>query len=182
MNDEGPGIEFVLPTLPRLEGRIRTATADWDVAVKVVTGDAAKWQAFAQADAALAASGTVLLELALAGVPCISIYKLDRVSKLMMHRVTAWTAALPNFIADYPVVNEYINETVRPGLLARRLLNLMSNSSERTTMMESFDHVRDAMRTEVPASDLAADTVLPSVGAALIQLASSSIDGQIQTR
>jgi len=78
----------------------------------------------------------------------------------MMYRVTAWTAALPNFIADYPVINEYINETVRPGLLARRLLNLMSNSPERRTMIEAFDRVRMAMETDVPASDLAADTVL----------------------
>ncbi len=155
-----PGLRFVVPTLPRLEDRVRAATASWGVKVDVVTGEAAKWQAFARADAALAASGTVLLELALAGVPCISVYKLDAVSKLMMYRVTTWTAALPNLIADYPVVNEYINETVRPGLLARRLLNLMSNSQERNTMIESFDRVRHAMATNVPASDLAADTVL----------------------
>ena len=155
-----PQLRFVIPTLPRLEARIREATAQWDAPVEVVTGEAEKWQAFGQADAALAASGTVLLELALAGVPCISIYKLDPISKLMMYRVTAWTAALPNFIADYPVINEYINEFVRPGLLARRVLNLMSNSPERRTMIETFDRVRMAMETDVPASDLAADTVL----------------------
>ena len=155
-----PQLRFVIPTLPRLEARIREATAQWDAPVEVVTGEAEKWQAFGQADAALAASGTVLLELALAGVPCISIYKLDPISKMMMYRVTAWTAALPNFIADYPVINEYINEFVRPGLLARRLLNLMSNSPERRTMIETFDRVRMAMETDVPANDLAADTVL----------------------
>ena len=158
-----PGIRFIVPTLPRLEDRIRTATAGWDVPIEVVTGETAKWQAFAQADAALAASGTVLLELALAGIPCISVYKLDAVSKLMMHRITAWTAALPNFIADYPVVNEYINESVRPGLLARLLLNLMTNSAERRTMVDTFQRVRDAMKTEVPASNLAADTVLGQI-------------------
>ena len=160
LRERKPELRFVVPTLPRLEAPIREATDQWNAPVEVVTGEAAKWQAFGQADAALAASGTVLLELALAGVPCISIYKLDPISKLMMYRVTAWTAALPNFIADYPVINEYINEFVRPGLLARRLLNLMSNSPERLTMIETFDQVRAAMETDVPASDLAADTVL----------------------
>ncbi len=155
-----PDVRFILPTLPRLEADIRQAVATWPVAVEVTTGDAQKWQAFAQADAALAASGTVLLELALSGIPCISTYKLDPVAKLLSRKVTAWTVALPNFIADYPVVNEYINESVRPGLLARRLQNLLCNSAERRTMLEGFDLVRDRMRTEVPAGTLAADTVL----------------------
>lgn len=160
-----PGLRFVMPTLPRLENEVRQSTAAWATPVEVTVDLATKWQFFAEADAALAASGTVLLELALAGIPCVSVYKMDPLAKLfIMHRITAWTAALPNYIADYPVINEYLNESVRPGLLARRLCTLMSNSTERRTMVEAFDRVRDAMKLDKPASDLAADTVLGVIG------------------
>ena len=158
------GTRFVLPTLPRFESEIRAAVRHWGIEVEVTTGEEAKWQAFLSADAALAASGTVLLELALAGVPCVSTYKLDPVAKLMMRHVNAWTVALPNFIADYPIINEYINESVRPGLLARRLENLIADSSERHAMLAGFDRVRTAMETQVPAGEHAAEIVLQSIG------------------
>jgi len=158
-----PNVRFVIPTLPRFEQEIRVVAGRWGVAVDVTTGEAAKWRSFASADAALAASGTVLLELALAGVPCVSAYKLDPVAKLLMGRVTTWTAALPNLIADYPVINEYINESVRPGLLARRLDNLIADSAERHTMLIMFDRVREAMATPFPAGERAAGIVLRSI-------------------
>lgn len=159
-----PDMRFVIPTLPRLESAIRTTTREWDVQVEIVTGEPAKWAAFSTAGAAVAASGTVLLELALVGVPCISVYKIDPVAKLVVGRITAWTAALPNFIADYPVINEYFNESIRPGVVARRLERLTSNSVERREMLVAFDEVRDAMRTDRPASERAAELVLQLAG------------------
>jgi lipid-A-disaccharide synthase len=160
LSKQKPNMRFVIPTLPRLESEIRAATSEGDIKIEITTGEDAKWEAFLVADAALAASGTVLLELALAGIPCISAYKLDPVAKLMIPRINAWTAALPNLIADYPVINEYFNESVRPGLMSRRLGRLTSNSSERRNMLKTFSQVREAMKTRVPASGLAADIVL----------------------
>ena len=75
-----------------------------------------KWQAFGEADAALVASGTVSLELALSGVPMVSCYKLDPVMRLVQRLITVWAAPLPNLIADRPVVPEYYNQYVRPRL------------------------------------------------------------------
>lgn len=158
-----PDTRFVIPTLPRLEAEVRAACRDWPCEIEIVSGESAKWAAFSTADVAVAASGTVLLELALTGIPCVSVYKLDPVAKLMMRRLTAWTGALPNFIVDYPVINEYINESVRPGLIARRLERLMSNSSERCEMIAAFDQVRSAMKTDEPASGPAARLVLQLV-------------------
>ncbi len=160
LSNRCPDIRFVVPTLPRLEMAVKTAIRNWDVATEVVTGEASKWQAFSTADAAVAASGTVLLELALVGVPCISIYKIDPIAKLFTRRISTWTAALPNLIADYPVINEYFNESVRPALLARRLERLTSNSNERRDMLTAFDTVRDAMTTGEPAGKPAAKLVL----------------------
>lgn len=158
--DRKPGTTFHIPTLPRLEQEILAAVSSWSVPVKVTTGSDEKWLAFGQADVALAASGTILLELALCGLPCVSVYKLDPLAKLIMQRVTTWTAALPNIIADYPAINEYINESVRPGLVARRLERLMSNSNERYQMLADFDRVRELMQTDRPPADMAAIAVL----------------------
>ncbi len=152
-------IRFVIPTLPRIVDEIERQTKGWSTSPEVVVHAEAKNSALARADAAIAASGTVLLELALAGIPCVSIYRLDGVARLLINRVTAWTAALPNFIADYPVVNEYINESLRPGLIARRIERLIDNTIERSQMLRDFDLVREKMQTERPSADLAAEVV-----------------------
>jgi lipid A disaccharide synthetase len=91
----------------------------WDVNCRVVTGEAAKWQAFGEADVAIAASGTVLLELALAGVPHMSSYKLDPIARVLFNMITTWTGALPNMIAGHVVISEYYDKQVRPERLAR---------------------------------------------------------------
>ncbi|MBW8640451.1 lipid-A-disaccharide synthase [Hoeflea sp. WL0058] len=152
-------VRFVIPTLPRIADEIERQTKTWSTSPEVVLHSEAKNMALARADAAIAASGTVLLELALAGIPCVSIYRLDGVARLLINRVTAWTAALPNFIADYPVVNEYINESLRPGLIARRIERLIDNTAERNQMLRDFDLVRERMRTDRPSADLAAEVV-----------------------
>ncbi len=155
-----PGMRFVLPAVRRHETRIRETVARWTVKPEIVVGPAAKWQAFGEADAAMAASGTVLLELAIAGVPCVSVYKLDPLARMMMRRIRTWSAALPNLIADYPVISEYVNETVRPARLARWIERLSSETLQRQAMIEGFDLVRARMATARPPSEHAAEVVL----------------------
>ncbi|MEM9104343.1 MAG: lipid-A-disaccharide synthase [Pseudomonadota bacterium] len=154
-----PGIRFQIATLPRLESTIRPIVSDWSVPVAITTDSQDKWTALSEADVALAASGTVLLELAIAGVPCVSIYRLDAMTKPFEHLVTTWTAALPNLVVDHPVINEYVNENIRPGLIARRLERLLHGSAERQTMLAEFENVRAAMQTEQPPAELAAEVV-----------------------
>ncbi len=119
-------LDVVLPTLPRIEEMVRDLSKDWAVKPLIVLGDEEKWKAFSKADAALAASGTVSLELALSRIPSVLSYKADWFArKFLMPKITIWSAALPNIIADEPVVPEYFNEFVRPGMLARNLERLM---------------------------------------------------------
>ncbi len=157
--DRNPGMRFLLPTVPRQEQLVRSLVADWELKPVITTGAEEKWKAFSQADAAIAASGTVILELALAGIPAISAYKVDWLVKLMAHRITIWTAALPNLIADYPVVPEYV-EVVRPGNLARWVERLISDTSQRRAMIEGYDLVWDRMKTAEPPGKKAAAIIL----------------------
>lgn len=160
LSQRNPGIRFLLPTVPRQEALVRGLTAGWPVPPEITTAQDAKWRAFAEADAAIAASGTVILELALARVPVVSAYKVDWLMKLLAGRIRIWTAALPNLIADYTIVPEYVNEVVRPGSLTRWFERLSADTLQRRTMLEGFDAVHARMQTERPPGETAARVVL----------------------
>lgn len=151
---------FLLPTVSRQEARVRAMIAGWALKPDVLTGEDAKWQAFAEADAAIAASGTVILELALASVPVVSTYKADFLMRMVSHRIKTWTGALPNLIADCPVVPEYLNDHVRPGNLMRMAERLAADTLQRRAMLEGFDLVWQKLQTERPSGDEGSRIVL----------------------
>lgn len=151
---------FRLPTVPRQENLVRQMVADWPVVPEVTVLPDDKWRAFQAADVAIAASGTVLLELALARVPVVSCYKLDWIARLMTRKIRTWTAALPNLIADYAVIPEYLNEVVRPGSLARWAVRLSHDTIQRRAMLEGFDLVHARMQDERAPGDKAADVIV----------------------
>ncbi|MDZ7925739.1 MAG: lipid-A-disaccharide synthase [Agrobacterium sp.] len=150
--------KFLLPTVPRQESRIRELAAAWpqDIRPEIGIDSAFKWNAFARADAAIAASGTVILELALVGVPTISVYKTDWIFTMLSKRVKTWTGALPNLIADYVVVPEYFNEVVRAGSMLRWAERLSSDTTERRAMLDGFALVQERLRTDVPPGETGA--------------------------
>ncbi|WP_310299127.1 lipid-A-disaccharide synthase [Rhizobium sp. BE258] len=156
-------MRFMLPTVARREAQVREMIKDWPVNPEILVGGEAKWRAFAEADAAMAASGTVILELGLAGVPTVSAYKIDWIMKLLTGRIKTWTAAIPNLIADYAVVPEYINEVVRGGSLSRWMERLSADTLQRRAMIEGFDLVWQRMQTDKPPGQKAAEVVLETL-------------------
>jgi lipid-A-disaccharide synthase len=164
-------LDVVLPTLPRIEEMVRDLSKNWAVKPLIVLGDEEKWKAFSRADAALAASGTVSLELALSRIPSVLSYKADWFArKFLMPKITIWSAALPNIIADEPVVPEYFNEFVRPGMLARNLERLMKPGSARQAQLDGFDKVASIMATEQPSGEIGAGVVLELAGKSISSL------------
>lgn len=159
----GNAFEATLPAVGKLENEIREHIQNWDVKPDIVTGEGAKKQAFKDADMALATSGTVILELALYKVPMISIYKLDRIMMQLRHMITAWTTALPNLIADYPVVPERLNENAHPQHLARMLERLMMNGEERNIQLKGFDKIIKQLKSEKSGAKVAAQKIIEIV-------------------
>lgn len=153
-------MRFVLPTVQHKEALVRQTIAEWPTKPEVVVGSAAKWQAFADADAAMAASGTVVLELALAGVPTVSTYRTDWIMRFLTSGIKTWTGALPNLIADYPVVPEYLNEIIRGASLARWMERLSADTLQLRAMTEGYDLVWQRMQTEKPPGEHAAEILL----------------------
>lgn len=159
------GMEFnvTLPTLPKLEAEVRDAAKEWNVSPDIVLGDEARLTAFREADLALAASGTVTLELALYKVPMISIYKLDAGAMAIRHMLKGWTASLPNLIADYPFIPERFNEYCHPQYMARMVERLVMNGEERNIQLKGFDLVAKRLKQDSPSTLLAAKKILEVV-------------------
>lgn len=155
----GP-MRFILPTVTHRQALVHQLTAGWAVKPEIVVGAEAKWKAFAEADAAMAASGTVILELALADVPVVSAYKVDWIMRLLTSSIKTWTGALPNLIADYAVVPEYLNDVVRGASLARWMERLSADTYQLKAMKEGYDLIWQRMQTEKPPGEHAAEILL----------------------
>jgi lipid-A-disaccharide synthase len=156
----GHKLRLLLPTVPHVVDLVRASVARWDQEPEIILEPDRKWQSFGKADAALIASGTVSLELALSGVPMISCYRFDPIMRMAQSLITVWSAALPNLIADRPVVPESYNQYVRPHYLARQLEALFSETAYRAWQKDGFAEIRRRMATEKPSGEIAASVVL----------------------
>lgn len=160
----GHRLRLLLPTVPHVAELVRSSVAGWEQKPEITVDQDQKWRAFGQADAALIASGTVSLELALSGVPMISCYKLDPLARIVSRRaLIAWSAALPNLIADKPLVPERYDEFVTPTTLARELEALFGDTGMRAWQKSGFAEVAQRMETARPAGEIAAEAVMELV-------------------
>jgi lipid-A-disaccharide synthase len=155
-------LDLVLPTVPHLYERVVAAIAAWPLRPRVVVDQKDKDAAFRVARAALAKSGTVTLELALAGVPSVTAYRLSAIEAMvgrLMVRVPS--AILANLVIGENVVPEFIQEDCTADRLAAALAPLLANSPERQRQVEAFARLDDIMEIgrRAPATG-AADIVL----------------------
>jgi lipid-A-disaccharide synthase len=123
-----PNLKLVMPTVPHLEARIRAAVTRWPRLPVVVTGEAAKFDAFAASDAAVAASGTVSLELALARVPTVVIYRVNPLTAAVVRRLLKVKyASIVNLLADDEVIPEFLQEDCTALQIAPAVERLLSD-------------------------------------------------------
>lgn len=169
-----PGLEILLPAVPHLADRIRSTVSTWPVNVTVVEGEAAKFAAFRRAHAALAASGTVSLELAASGIPMAICYRLDWFYRRLkqIHRIfpiaSVSSMVLPNIILGRNVVPEFLDEAAAPEQLVDVVDRLLASSPERQAQVDAFTDLDTAMRLPDghSQSSTAAHLVLDLIGRA----------------
>jgi lipid-A-disaccharide synthase len=149
----GP-LDVVLPTLPHIAEQVTRAAADWPVRPRIVIDAAEKHAAFRTARAALAASGTVTLELALAQIPMVAAYRVP-VWEGALFRMMAHidTVILANLVLGQRAVPEYLQSDCTPDRLAAGLVPLLSDTPERRRQLDAFaqlDAIMD-LRSEPPS-------------------------------
>lgn len=141
-----PDIKFVLPTVPHVRPLVEAAVKNWRVPVELVEGEAEKRAAFDAATAALAASGTVSLELGLARVPMVIAYKIDPVAAWFVSGLLKVPSVVTvNLILDRPSVREFLQAAVKPAALAEALRPLLTNTPERARALADLEDLRRTM-------------------------------------
>ena len=164
LRERGTRLRLLVPTVPGVADLVEAETAKWAQQPEIIIDPVRKWQAFGEADAALAASGTVSLELALCRVPLVACYQSDRLMRVFMGLITTWSASLPNLIADRVIVPEYYDRFIRPGMLARQLEQLtIPDSDARRLQLQGFAEVKKRMATTRRPGAVAAEAVLQAV-------------------
>ena len=164
-----PGLQIAVPTMPAVDALVRSAVASWNVPVQVLKGDADKYDAFAASTAAVAASGTVNLEVALAKVPMVVVYKISAVTAFLYRAFIKIRLFSPvNILLKREVVPEYIQEKCTVANIVDALLPLLTDTSARITQQQAFTELLPLLQdgTEQPSIKAARVVVghLPHAG------------------
>jgi len=131
-----PGLRVVLPTVPGVAELVRAMTAEWPVVPRIVEEPGLKRGAFAAADVAIAASGTVSLELAANGCPMVIAYDMHPLTLWLMRRAARVdTVTLVNLVSETRVVPEFIGERCRADLIAPAVEALLADGSVQMAAM-----------------------------------------------
>jgi lipid-A-disaccharide synthase len=155
---DGP-MELILLTVPRQLQRVTKETASWPMQPRIVVDAEQKAAAFRMARAALAASGTVTLELAIAGVPTVVAYKAALLEELIVRPlIKVDTIVLANLVLEERAMPEFVQRQVRPELLAAALASLIADRPERNKQLQAFARLDTVMGigTVVPSERAAA--------------------------
>lgn len=141
-----PGLRVAVPTVDTVAAPVREAVASWPGAPIMIEGDTEKYDAFAASDAALAASGTVALELGLARVPSVIAYRVNPVSAFVVRRMlTTKYANLVNIMLDRPAVPELLQENCTPEKLAAAIDTLLTDPAAAAAQCAAYDEVARMM-------------------------------------
>jgi lipid-A-disaccharide synthase len=133
-----PALRVAVPTLTHVAPLVRAAV--WPIPPIVTVGDEEKYAAFAASDAAMAASGTVALELALAHLPSVIAYRVNPLTLAIGRRmVTVRFANLVNLLLDRLAVPELIQTHCTPAALAAAVADLFDRAEARAAQIAAYD-------------------------------------------
>ncbi|MBX9588724.1 MAG: lipid-A-disaccharide synthase [Hyphomonadaceae bacterium] len=158
----GREVEVVMPVVPSVRPYIERHLGAWPKRPHLVEGEEDKFRAFKLATAALAASGTVTLELALAGTPMVVGYKVDMlIAPLLRRLIVAPSVVLPNLVLGERAFPEFHQEDCEASRLFGALAPLIEDSPERAKQMAALARVPAALQVAQQApSEAAASVVL----------------------
>jgi lipid-A-disaccharide synthase len=164
----GP-VEVIVPAVASVRPLIEAGLESWPMRPHLVEGESDKFKAFRLASAALAASGTVTLELALAGTPMVVAYKVDAVAKHLRFLLKVPSVVLANLVAEENVFPEYLQEDCTPDKLAAALEPLLKEGTpEREAQLAGLARIpRKMLLDGTTPSAKAADTVLAMLNAGI---------------
>lgn len=161
LHDESKGLHLIVPTLPHLEPLVFATLKDYPGALHITAEPEMKWHAFKACDAAIAVSGTVGLELAIADVPHLIAFNMTPATWEIVKRVVKVRYAhLANILLDDDVVPEFIQPNCQPELIAAQAEQLLYDQEIGAAQRRRFEEVR---QTIAPPSDISVADFIDSV-------------------
>jgi len=162
---ERPDLQVIIPAAPTVAEAVRSAVATWPVRPHLVEGDRSKYDAMKAATVALACSGTVTIELALAGCPMVVAYRIDALTYALVNWLVRRPITLFNIAAKSMVAPEFIQEDCTGIRLATAITERLDDPALRASQMASQFAALDVMGRGGPdPSSAAADAVISIVG------------------
>jgi len=158
---QGPAPQVIMPVLEARRSLIEEALKAWPLRPHLVSGDKDKFRAFRLADAALAASGTVTLELAIAGTPMVVGYRIGPFTALIVRPlIEAKSAVLANLVLDENAFPEFMQQECQPQNLAAAIADLLSDTPARRRQLKALARIPEALAVAGETPSLAAADIV----------------------
>ena len=172
-----PSLVVAIPTVAVVAEEVRTAAAQWAAPSIVIEERNQHGEAFAAGAAAIAASGTVVLELALWQVPTVVIYRANPITVAVVRKMLRTEfVALPNILSGREVMPELIQEDCRPDKICRHVLRLLTDKTAHAEQQSALAVISGMLGANeaIQPSERAAQAVLDTIKQNRISLAELS--------
>lgn len=145
LHKQGLAFVPVIPAVPHVRAMIEEQAKAWPFKPVIVDGPTHKYAAMRRARAALAASGTVTLELALAGTPTVVGYRIDKFAAKFRFLLKVKSVVLANLVLGDNVYPEYLQEECTGEKLAAALAEILKNGEARSQQISGLAHIPEKM-------------------------------------
>ncbi len=161
-----PGLITVIPTVPHVLTMVREGTENWPAPLHILEGDRDKFAAFNAANAALAASGTVTTELALARTPMVVAYRVGWLTyTLVRPLILLPLITLVNLLLERRAVPEFLQGAATPRALADEVVRLLTDRTAADAQRVDLDRAAKLLGQGEEAPSLrAARAIIEFVG------------------
>ncbi len=156
-----PGLVTVLPTVPHVAAKVRAGAAGWSTPLHILENENDKYAAFDAANVALAASGTVTAELALARTPMVVAYRVGGLTYALANwLMTAPYMTLVNILLERRAIPEFKQYAATPAALAAEVERLFQDESARAAQQDAMNEFGRRLGEGEEAPSLRAARVL----------------------
>lgn len=165
LHERNPDIYFALPTVKTVASRVKHMVKECRLPLVIVENEADRYSAFQASSAAIAASGTVALELAICNIPHIIAYKVSSLTYMIAkYLVKLKYVNLTNIMLNRNVVPELLQDKCTPENIVHEIQELLKNGQSYEKQMEGFNEVKEYLANgkQTPSQN-AADIILRSL-------------------
>lgn len=156
---------FVVPTVKTVSAKVKEMVAESKLPIQVVETQEERYQAFQASEVAIAASGTVALELAICHIPHLVAYKVSALTAWIIGKIMKIQFVnLSNIMLGRLVVPELLQEQCTANIITNKTLELLSKGDLYEREMEGLAKVKDTLSNGAQTpSENAADFILEMV-------------------